>query len=104
MLVVEMQVLVSPKENAGTRGREPKKYSSRHRLRKDMKGDHSVFGLFVSGSSTGSATSFHCMICRRDVSLQSRGAREFTHLFSSDRHWLRDVTYRVQHDLPVYIQ
>ena len=69
-----------------------------------MVGDHPVFSLFVSGSSSGSATSVHSMICRRDVSMQSRVAREFIRHFSSDRHWLRDVTYRVQHDLPVYNQ
>ena len=68
-----------------------------------MVGDHSVYSLFVSGASNGSLSRFHCKICRRDVSMQSRGARGFIRQFSSDRHWLRDVAYsRVQKKLPVF--
>ena len=81
-----------------------RKYSSRHHLRKDMVGNLSVFSLFVSGASNGSASRFHCMICKRDVSMQSRGAREFVRHFSGDRHWSRDVAYRVQHGMPVFDQ
>ena len=80
------------------------KYSSRHHLRKDMVGNHPVFSLFVSGDSNGLASRFHCMICKRDVSMQSRGAREFVRHFSGDRHWTRDVAYRVQHGMPVFDQ
>ena len=101
-----MQELVSRMEtsleNAATGGRPPQKYSSRHRLRKDMVGEHPIFRLFLSGSSTGSATSFHCMICRCDGSIESRG--EFTRHCSSDKHWFRDVTFHVQQELPVYNQ
>ena len=67
-----------------------------------MVGDHPVLSVFVSGSSTGVSTSFHCMICRLDVSMHSRGAREFIRHYSSDRHWERDVAYRVQNDMPTY--
>ena len=67
-----------------------------------MVGDHPVISVFVSGSSTGVATRFHCMICRRDVSMQSHGDKEFTRHYSSDRHWERDVAYRVQNDTPTY--
>ena len=81
-----------------------KKKSSRHHLRKDMVGDHPIFSLFVSGASNGSASRFHCMICKRDVSMQSRGAREFVRHFAAERHWSRDVAYRVQHGMPVYDQ
>ena len=81
-----------------------RKYSSRHHLRKDMVGNHPVFSVFVSGASNGSASRFHCMICKRDVSMQSRGAREFVRHFSRDRHWSRDVAYRVQHGMPVFDQ
>ena len=81
-----------------------RKSSSRHYLRKDMVGNHPVFSLFVSGASNGSASRFHCMICKRDVSMQSRGAREFVRHFSGDRHWTRDVAYRVQHGMPVFDQ
>ena len=103
-----MQELVSRMEtsleNATTTERPPKKYSSRHRLRKDMVGEHPILSLSVSGSGTGSATSFHCMICGRDVSMQSRGSREFVRHNSSVKHWLRDVALRVQQDLPVFDQ
>ena len=58
--------------------------------------------VFVSGSSTGSDKLFHCMICQRDVSMESRGAAEFSRHFFGKRHWQLDVTYRVQNGLPVY--
>ena len=32
----------------------------------------------------------------------SRGAREFVRHYSGDRHWSRDVAYRVQQGLPVF--
>ena len=69
-----------------------------------MVGDHPVFSLFVSGASNGSASRFHCMICKRDVSMQSRGARVFVRYFAGDHHWPRDVAYRVQHGMPVFDQ
>ena len=103
-----MQDLVSRMESSleavALRETPVKKYSSRHHLRKDMVGDHPIFSLFVSGASDGSATRFHCMICKRDVSMQSRGSREFIRHYSGDRHWIRDVTYRVQQGLPVFDQ
>ena len=34
--------------------------------------------------------------------MQSRGIRKFVQHFPSDRHWERDVTYRVQNDMPTY--
>ena len=34
--------------------------------------------------------------------MQSRGAREFIRHFASDRHWKRDVAYRVQNDMPTF--
>ena len=89
-------------DKAALSGQRVRKYSSRHHLRKDMVGDHIVLSVFVSGSSTGVATRFHCMICRRDVSMQSRGTKEFTRHYSSDRHWERDVAYRDQNDMPTY--
>ena len=36
-----------------------------------MVANHPVFEIFVIGSSTGSDKLFHCMICQRDVSLES---------------------------------
>ena len=69
-----------------------------------MVGDHPIFSLFVSGASNGSASRFHCMICKRDVSMLSRGAREFIRRYSGDRHWSRDVAYRVPQGLPVFDQ
>ena len=67
-----------------------------------MVANHPVFELFVSGSSTGSDKLFHCMICQRDVSMESRGAAEFARHFFGKRHWELDVAYRVQNNLPVF--
>ena len=99
-----MTRMESSLESVALRGSPVKKYSSRHHLRKDMVGDHPIFTLFVSGASNGSASRFHCMICKRDVSMLSRGAREFVRHYSGDRHWSRDVAYRVQQGLPVFDQ
>ena len=99
-----MSRMESSLEAVALRGSPVKKYSSRHHLRKDMVGDHPIFSLFVSGASNGSASSFHCMICKSDVSMLSRGAREFIRHYSSDRHWSRGVAYRVQQGLPVFDQ
>ena len=64
-------------------------YSPRNRLRRGMVAGHPIFELFVSGSSTGSDKAFHCMICQRDVSLESRGAAEFSrHFFGSHFLWV----------------
>ena len=99
-----MSRMESSLEAVALRGSPVKKYSSRHHLRKDMVGDHPIFSLFVSGASNGSASRFHCMICKRDVSMLSRGAKEFIRHYSGDRHWSRDVAYRVQQGLPVFDQ
>ena len=77
-------------------------YSPRNRLRRNMVGDNPIYQLFVSGSSTGSDKLFFCKICHRDVSMESRGASEFTRHFFGKRHWQLDLTYRAQHDLPVF--
>ena len=79
-------------------------YSLRKRLRRDMIGDNPIFQLFVSGSSTGSDNYFFCMICHRDVSMESRGALEFRRHFFGKRHWQLDVMYRVQNNLSIFIR
>ena len=84
-----------------TRGRK-RAYSPRNRLRRDKVSGHSVFDLFVSGSSTGCDKSFHCMICQRDVSMESRCPADVTRHFFGKQHWVLDVTYRVQNDMPVF--
>ena len=66
-----------------------------------MVAGHPIFELSVSGSSTGSNKAFHCMICQRDVSIESRGAAEFSCYFFDKQHWQLDVTYWVQNDMPV---
>ena len=76
--------------------------SSRNRLRRDMVGDNPIYQLFASGSNTGSDKLFFCKICHRDVSMESHGASEFSRHFFGKRHWQLDVTYRVQHDLPIF--
>ena len=64
--------------------------------------NHPIFELFVSGSSTGSDKMFHCMICQRDVSMESRGPAELVRHFFGKRHWEMDVTYRVQNNLSIF--
>ena len=70
-------------------------YSPRHRLRRDMVTVNPIFELFVSVSITGCNKLFHCMNCQRDVSMESRGAAEFSRHFFGKRHWQLDVTYWV---------
>ena len=86
-------------EKAVSSGQRVRKYSSGHHLRKDMVGDHPFLSVFVSGSSTGVSTRFHCMICRRNV---VTWGRKFIRYYSSDRHWERDVAYRFQNDMSTY--
>ena len=79
---VGMQALVARLERslkkAVSSGPRVRKYSSRHHLRKDMVRDHPVLSVFVSGASNAVSTQFHCMICRRDVSMLFRGSREWS--------------------------
>ena len=70
-------------EGASSVNRQPKRtYSARYRLRREMIGDHPVYSLFVSGSSTG--------------------AGEFSRHFFGERHWYADVTHRNREGLPVF--
>ena len=102
--IIEFEELIQRMESTlegATRGRK-RAYSRRNRLRRDIVSGHPVFELFVSGSSTGSDKVFHCMICQREVSMESRGPGEFTRHFFGKRHWVLDVTHRVQNDMPVF--
>ena len=76
--------------------------SLRTRLRRSMVKDHPVFELFVTSSSSGVETAFFSTICERDVSIATKGVREISRHFASDKHWLLDVTYRVHQGLQVY--
>ena len=89
-------------EQASPSRRRTRVVSSRNRLRRSMVIDHPVFELFVSGSSSGIENAFFCTLCQRDVSIATKGVRELTRHFSSDKHWPLDVTYRVHHGLQVY--
>ena len=91
-------------ENLGVSPKKKKNYSSRNYLRKDMVAGNEILGEFVSGSKNGLSTYFFCTMCERDVSMVSRGANELVRHFTSDRHWQRDVTYRVHKGMPVFNQ
>ena len=91
-------------ENLGVSPRKKKKYSSRNHLRKDMVAGDEILSEFVSGSKNGLTTYFFCTMCERDVSMISRGASELVRHFTSERHWERDVTYRVHKGMPVFNQ
>ena len=106
MTVIGFQELVSRVEVSLEEARTPHRqrtrvYSSRNRLRRDMLKDNPIFELFVSGSSTGSDKHVYCMICQRDVSMEFRGAGEFSRHFFGKQLWLLDVTYR-SNNLPTY--
>ena len=89
-------------EQASPSRRRTRTVSLRNRLRRSMVKDHLVFELFVSGSSSGVESAFFCTLCERDVSIAAKGVREIMRHFSSDKHWLLDVTYRVHQGLQVY--
>ena len=67
-----------------------------------MVAGHPMFELFVSGSSSGSDKTFHCMICERDVSIKSQGPAEFSPTFFGKLHWQLDVACRVRNDMSVF--
>ena len=69
-----------------------------------MVAGNEILSEFVSGSKNGQSTYFFCTLCERDVSMVSRGAGELVRHFGSDRHWERDVTYRVHEGLPIFNQ
>ena len=69
-----------------------------------MVAGNDILSEFVSGSKNGKSTSFLYTMRERDVSIESRGSGEINRHFASDRHWERDVTYRVHKGLPVYNQ
>ena len=62
---------------------------------------HPAYKSFVSGAKNGHATYFYCRVCCRDVAMKTQGSGEFKRHFESDRHWFKDVTYRVHMGLPV---
>ena len=106
MRVSEFEELVTPVEasleQASPSRRRTRTVSSRNRLRRSMVKDHPVFELFVSGSSSGVESAFFCTLCERDVSIAAKGVREIVRHFTSDKHRLLDVTYRVHQGLQVY--
>ena len=62
---------------------------------------HPAYKSFVSDAKNGQATYFHCRVCCRDVAMKAQGSGEFRRHFESDKHWIKDVTYRVHMGLPV---
>ena len=107
VFVVEFEELVTRVEASlenvsPARRRPPRPQNVRNRLRRSMVKDHPIFELFVTGSSSGVETAFFCTLCQRDVSIATKGVREISRHFSSDKHWLLDATYRVHQGLQVY--
>ena len=106
MFVVEFEELVvrveTSLENVSPSRRRSRPQNPQKRLRRSMVKEHPAFELFVSGSSSGVETAFFCTICQRDVSIATKGIREISRHFSSDKHWALDVTYRVHQGLQVY--
>ena len=106
MFVVEFEELVTrvetSLENVSPSRRRSGPQNLRNRLRRSMVKDHPVFEQFVSGSSSGVETAFFCTICQRDVSIATKGFRENSRHFASDKHLVLDETYRVHQGLQVY--
>ena len=57
--------------------------------------------LFVTGSEKG-PHHFYCMVCCKDVSLKSKGKREFVRHFKDEKHFLADQRVRCSMGLTVY--
>ena len=95
MFVVEFEELVTrvetSLENVSPSRRRSRPQNPQKRLRRSMVKEHPAFELFVSGSSSGVETAFFCTICQRDVSIATKGIREISRHFSSDKHWALDV-------------
>ena len=90
-------------EGVSLASRQPNQiYSACNRPRREMVGDHPVYSLFVSGSSTVSNEKFVCRICYRDVSMRTRAAEELSRHYFGERHWYADVTYRHRERLPLF--
>ena len=60
-----------------------------------------AYKSFVSGAKNGQATYFHCRVCCRVVAMKAQGSGEFKRHFEYDKHWFKDVTYRMHMGLPV---
>ena len=101
-VVLEVRDLSGQLEQISPPAKKAKVYSSLNHLRRDMLCGEEVYSEFVTGSKCGSASMFFCRMCDRDVSMASRGKREFKRHFMSDHHWERDVKYRVHRNLPVF--
>ena len=57
--------------------------------------------LFVTASEKG-PHHFYCMVCCKDVSLKSKGRREFKRHFQEEKHFLADQRARCAMGLKVY--
>ena len=82
--------------------RKVRNCSSRNQLYRRMLDLHPVFPSFVSGSKSGELMNFFCRVCHRDVRMQAHGAGQFRRHFRSNRHWFRDVAYRLHMGLTIY--
>ena len=81
--------------------RAPTKYSRRKLLHRRTLDLHPAYKSLVSGAKNGQATHVHCRVCCSDVAMKAQGSGEFRRHFESDKHWVKDVTYRVHMGLPV---
>ena len=83
-----------PSEKIGDQ-RRTRTYGSHKHLHKRPLSLHPVYADFVSGDKCGKPNFFFCRVCHRDVRMKAHGAGEFKRHFSSDRHWYRNVNYRL---------
>ena len=78
-----------------------KKQTERHVLTKAMV-NHLIPRLFVSRRTDKSPNGFNCAVCRKDVSLLSRGPRGIWRHFKCKGHYLKDSRYRLDHEDVIY--
>ena len=100
VLFVELQEF-SGKVEKRLAKRTVKTYGNSNTLHSRTLSRHPAFPDFVTGSTTGEGTHFHCRVCKRDVAMKAQGSGEFSRHFRSDAHWFKDVTYRVHMGLQV---
>ena len=83
-----------------SRSTPPAGYRNKEMLTRGMFEDDFA-SLFVTASEKG-PHHFYCMVCCKDVSLKSKGKREFKRHFQEEKHFLADQRARCSMGLTVY--
>ena len=84
-------------ESGGNQQARPRKPKKKFVLRRSYATDE-LGSLFVTGASDCSKhpVSFRCRICRRDISLETKGRYEILRHFQGSKHFVRDQRLRLE--------